>query len=82
MLGRKQRINNDQWLQTLNNIENIISKEQLDKLVRATVKDIKLKTAGKKASFAWSGGKDSLVLAKLPSAFLRPRIRTSRLFSL
>lgn len=34
-------------------------------MVEKTVKDIKKKTKGKKAAYAWSGGKDSLVLGEI-----------------
>lgn len=64
-LGRKQRIKNDDWIEALNNIENTFSKKQLDELVKQTVKDIKKATKGKKSAFAWSGGKDSLVLKEI-----------------
>lgn len=62
MLGRKQNISNAQWLDAVKDIENIISKKELDKRIKSTVADIKKKTKGKKCAFAWSGGKDSLVL--------------------
>lgn len=65
MLGRKQRVGNSDWLETMKNIETIITKEELDKKVKETVKEIKAKTKGKNCAFAWSGGKDSLVLEKI-----------------
>lgn len=61
-LGRKQRISNEAWIETIKNIENIIPKSDIDKKVGQTVKAIKKITKGKKVAFAWSGGKDSLVL--------------------
>lgn len=64
-LGRKQRINNSDWIEAFGKIEQLVSKEELDQLVQNTVKEIREKTAGKKAAFAWSGGKDSLVLEKV-----------------
>lgn len=64
-LGRKQRIKNADWIETFSNIEQLVRKTELDRLVKDTVKEIKQKTAKKKASFAWSGGKDSLVLEKI-----------------
>ena len=63
ILGRKQKISNDAWLKAMEQIEDLVSKQELDKKVRQTVKDIKATTGGKKAAVAWSGGKDSLVLA-------------------
>lgn len=65
MLGRKQNISNAEWLNAMKDIESIISKKELDKKVKSTVADIKKKTKGKKSAFAWSGGKDSLVLEQI-----------------
>lgn len=65
MLGRKQNISNSEWLNAMKDIESIISKKELDKKVKSTVSEIKKKTKGKKSAFAWSGGKDSLVLEKI-----------------
>ena len=65
MLGRKQRIKNDEWIEALGNIEQTVSRKELDQLVDKTVKEIKKKTRGKKAAYAWSGGKDSLVLGEI-----------------
>lgn len=64
-LGRKQRISNSQWIAAIGNIESLVKKEALAPLVEKTVEDIKSKTAGKNAAFAWSGGKDSLVLESI-----------------
>ena len=61
-LGKKQNIKNSDWLNAVADIENIISKKELDKKVKETVAEIKRKVKGKKAAFAWSAGKDSLVL--------------------
>lgn len=63
-LGKKQRIKNSEWIEALAGIEQKVSKKELDQLVSRTVKEIKKKTKGKKAAYAWSGGKDSLVLGK------------------
>lgn len=65
VLGRKQRIKNSDWIDTFGKIEQLVSKKELDQLVEKTVKDIKKKTQGKKAAYAWSGGKDSLVLSEI-----------------
>lgn len=64
-LGRKQRVSNDAWLDAVRNIEALVSREELDALVEKTVQDIREKTSGKTAAYAWSGGKDSIVLGKL-----------------
>lgn len=63
ILGRKQKISNDAWLEAMKQIEDLVSKSELDARVGQTVKDIMATTNGKKAAVAWSGGKDSLVLA-------------------
>lgn len=47
-LGRKQRISNEAWIETIKNIENIIPKSDIDKKVGQTVKAIKKITKGKK----------------------------------
>jgi hypothetical protein len=65
VLGRKQRIKNSDWIETFDRIEQLITKKELDQLVDKTVQDIKAKTKGKKAAYAWSGGKDSLVLGEI-----------------
>lgn len=46
-------------------IESVVSRDELDKLVDRTVSEIKSKTGEKKSAYAWSGGKDSIVLSKL-----------------
>ena len=67
-LGRKQRITNEAWLEAVATVESTVSEAALGELVAATIEDIKAKTAGKKAAYAWSGGKDSIVLGKLCEA--------------
>lgn len=41
ILGRKQKISNDAWLKAMEQIEDLVSKQELDEKVRHTVKDIK-----------------------------------------
>lgn len=65
MLGRKQSIKNDDWIKTMEEIEKLMPREELDKLVADTVTEVKLQSTGKKAAYAWSGGKDSLVLGEI-----------------
>ena len=65
VLGRKQRIKNSAWINTFGKIEQLVTKKELDQLVEKTVREIKKKTKGKKAAYAWSGGKDSLVLGEI-----------------
>ena len=68
VLGRKQRIKNQDWIDAIAKIEELVSKKELDARVKATIKEIKEKTKGKKAAFSWSAGKDSLVLEKISQA--------------
>ncbi len=65
VLGRKQNIDNEKWLSVNSEIESLVSREDLSELVKSTVKEIKSMTRGKRAAYAWSAGKDSLVLGRL-----------------
>lgn len=65
VLGKKQRIQNSDWIDTFGKIEQLVTKKELDQLIEKTVKEIKKKTKGKKTAYAWSGGKDSLVLGEI-----------------
>jgi len=67
-LGKKQRIKNESWLETLANIETLMPEAEVKKLAAATIKEIKATIKGKKAAYGWSGGKDSIVLDKLCEA--------------
>lgn len=60
ILGRKQSIKNEDWLAAVGRIEELVSRAELDRLVEDTIKEIRRQTDGKKAAYAWSGGKDSL----------------------
>ena len=62
VLGKKQSIRNTDWLEAIKNIESVVKKKDLDKRIRETIKEIKQETSGKRAAYAWSGGKDSIVL--------------------
>lgn len=65
MLGRKQNISNNDWLVAVAQIEQIISQKELDNAVDLVIAEIISKTKGKRAAYAWSGGKDSLVLGHI-----------------
>ncbi|WP_409969599.1 phosphoadenosine phosphosulfate reductase family protein [Bengtsoniella intestinalis] len=65
ILGRKQSIDNGDWLEAVAQIETLVSREELDTLVATTLEEIREVTAGKHTAYAWSGGKDSIVLEKL-----------------
>jgi len=65
MLGRKQSISNDDWIKAMANIKTIIAEADIKKLEKAVIAEIKTKTRGKKAAYAWSAGKDSIVLGAI-----------------
>ena len=65
ILGRKQTSRNDDWLYAWAHIEKLISREEVSFFADATLSEIQTATAGKKAAFAYSAGKDSIVLADL-----------------
>lgn len=65
VLGKKQAIKNEEWLKAGKRIEELVPKDELDEKVRVTVEEIKERTAGKRAAYAWSAGKDSLVLGEI-----------------
>lgn len=65
MLGRKQSISNDDWIRAMVDIKNAVSEPDIKRLEMETIADIKAKTKGKKAAYAWSAGKDSIVLGAL-----------------
>lgn len=62
VLGKKQTSRNEDFVKVWNNIEQLVSFEEAERLVASAVSDIKQKTAGKNVAYAWSGGKDSLAL--------------------
>ena len=64
-LGRKHTLTNKQWLDTVANIKTIISAIELKKYEDAAIADIVAKAKNKKVAYAYSGGKDSIVLASL-----------------
>ena len=64
-LGRKQSINNDAWLEAVATVEKAVPRDELDALVSVTIEDIKATAGGKRAAYAWSAGKDSIVLGHI-----------------
>lgn len=62
ILGRKQSIKNEDWIKALENIEEFVSREELEELTDITVKEIIDMTKGKKSAYGWSAGKDSIAL--------------------
>lgn len=65
VLGRKQSSKNEDWIQAFRNIEDLISPEEVNYFAEDAIKQIQEATAEKKAAFAYSAGKDSIVLAHL-----------------
>ena len=65
VLGRKQVSRNADWLAAMQHIEELISQDEVDAFENAAVERIINATAGKSAAYAWSAGKDSIVLGKL-----------------
>lgn len=65
MIGRKQTTPNEDWICAYADIEKLFSKKALDALEAETLDAIRDTAKDKKVAFAWSGGKDSIVLADL-----------------
>jgi 3'-phosphoadenosine 5'-phosphosulfate sulfotransferase (PAPS reductase)/FAD synthetase len=65
MLGRKQSISNDDWIHAAANIKNTVAEADISILEKQTISEIKEKIKGKKSAYAWSGGKDSIVLGAI-----------------
>ena len=65
ILGRKQSISNDRWKEAFDQIEALVSPEELEETVQRTLEDILEKTKGRKAAYCWSGGKDSIVMSDI-----------------
>lgn len=62
VLGKKQRMTHEAFLDVFRNVERHVSRVELDDLIGQTVAEIRATCAGKRAAFAWSGGKDSIAL--------------------
>jgi len=62
VLGKKQRIKNQDWIDAMNRIEELVTKDELADLEGRTIDSIKKFCKGKKVAYGWSGGKDSLAL--------------------
>ena len=65
VLGKKQSTSSESVQRVIDHIGDYITEEEVEKAALETVKDIKRVTKKKKAAYAWSGGKDSIVLADL-----------------
>lgn len=65
LLGRRHMTSDEDVQRITHNIETIVPREDLEQLCENTIDAIKQVTRGHKTAFAWSAGKDSLVLAHL-----------------
>ena len=65
VLGRKQTSENATWLNALANIERFVSRKEVDTYSDWAIERIQDAVKGKNAAYAWSGGKDSIVLGDL-----------------
>lgn len=64
-LGRKQTSKNEDWLYAFEHIEDLISRQEVNQYAESAVAEIREVTSGKTAAYAYSAGKDSIVLANL-----------------
>lgn len=65
VLGRKQVSSNSEWVRAMQDIEQLISLDEVRAYEDAAVERIRTATKGKSAAYAWSAGKDSIVLGRL-----------------
>lgn len=68
MLERKQSMKPEseiKWWNVINNIEDYVSRNEVATATAEALGRIKAATTNKKAAYAWSGGKDSLVIGDL-----------------
>ena len=65
ILGRKQNTPTEAVRNAIEHIEEYVTFEEVNAAREKTIEDILEVTAGKKVAMAWSGGKDSIVLADL-----------------
>ncbi|GAA5513623.1 hypothetical protein Dcar01_02367 [Deinococcus carri] len=61
-IPRKQVSAQQAWLDTWDRVEDLCPAADLDALVERTLAEMRAKLTGKRVAFAWSGGKDSLVV--------------------
>lgn len=65
VIGSKHRTTNGQWLDAIANIESLVTPEEVGTFAETATERIRSASLGRHAAFAWSGGKDSIVLADL-----------------
>lgn len=64
---RKQISGQEAWRSAWENAERLVPAADLDALIERTLAEMRGKLTGKRVAFAWSGGKDSLVIEWLCS---------------
>lgn len=62
LIPRKQISGQEAWVSAWENAERLYPAAQLDALVERTLAEMRGLIAGRRVAFAWSGGKDSLVV--------------------
>ena len=65
VLGRKHSTSNADWLNAVDHIEDLISLDEVEAYTETAIDRIRTATSGKHAAYAWSGGKDSIVLGDI-----------------
>lgn len=56
---------NSMWQEVFDNIEDYVSKKEVESFASDTISDIRSTIKGKKSAYGWSAGKDSIVLDDL-----------------
>lgn len=64
---RKQISSQADWLRAWEAAETLVPSAQLDALIARTLSEMREQVSGRRVAFAWSGGKDSLVIEWLCS---------------
>lgn len=62
MLGKKQTITHEKFLNVWNRIADIVSRAQYEDAVEKAAEKVRRRVQCKRVAFAWSGGKDSIAL--------------------
>lgn len=65
VLGKKKVTPNRAWASVCANIEDYVSRSEVERFADLAVSEIRARTRGKRCAVAWSGGKDSLVVHAL-----------------
>ena len=68
IVGRKQRGDNEQWQRAWDCIDRHVPRAWIDDLIDRSARRLESDLKGGRASYGWSGGKDSLALAVVAEA--------------